>query len=190
MSAPVLDPTDLVHLIKSRRTIHRYLEREVPSKIVELALEAAHYAPNHKGTWPWRFNVIGPETKAAIDDAALQMKESNGPLEGAPLEAFKMKRTNPHLIVVSQRRSTDPIEAKEDYAAVACAIQNMCLTFAAHGVGSKWSTGSLTRSPRAYQFIGVDDRIEEIVGFIWYGYAADVPSPERPELSLLRRDLP
>lgn len=190
MSTPEHEPTDLVNLIKSRRTIHRYLARAVDPELVELALEAAHQAPNHKNTWPWRFNVIGAETKASLDAAALKMKETNGPLEGAPLEAFQQKRVNPQLIVVSQRRSTDPIEAKEDYAAVACAIQNMCLAFAAFGVGSKWSTGSLTRSPRAYQSIGIDDRVEEIVGFVWYGYPAEVPSPDRPELKIVRRNLP
>lgn len=190
MSAPEHEPTDLVNLIKSRRTIHRYLAQSVDSSIVDYALEAAHQAPNHKNTWPWRFNVVGPETKAYLDAAALKMKETNGPLEGAPLVAFQEKRINPQLIVVSQRRSNDPIESKEDYAAVACAIQNMCLAFSAFGIGSKWSTGSLTRSPRAYQSLGIDDRVEEIVGFIWYGHPADVPSPKRPELKILRRNLP
>ena len=95
MSAPAHEPTNLVNLIKSRRTIHRYLAGHIDPSVVELALEAAHQAPNHKGTWPWRFNVVGPETKAALDSAALKMKEANGPLEGAPLEAFKQKRVNP-----------------------------------------------------------------------------------------------
>ena len=181
---------DLVDVIKSRRTIHRFSERAVPAELLELALEAAHQAPNHKLTWPWRFYVIGPETKAEMDSAALKMKSTNGPLEGASLELFKEKRLNPQLVVVSQRRSTDPIEAKEDYAAVACAIQNMCLAFTAHGVGTKWSTGSLTRSPQAYQLLNIDERVEEVVGFIWYGYPAHTPTSKRPSLSDVTRRLP
>lgn len=176
--------------IHARRTIHRFQARAVSAELVERALEAGHMAPNHKLTWPWRFYVVGPETKAMMDNAALKMKSVNGPLEGASLELFKEKRIHPQLIIITQKRSTDPVEAKEDYAAVACAIQNICLSFTAEGVGTKWSTGSLTRSPQAYQLLNIDERVEEIVGFLWYGYATHTPSPKRPALSDVRRDLP
>ena len=65
---------NLSTLIKSRRTIHRYLDQAVPQEIVMEALEAAHFAPNHKHTWPWRFTIVGAETKAKIDQVALAMK--------------------------------------------------------------------------------------------------------------------
>jgi nitroreductase len=184
------EPTHMLDLIKRRRTIHRYLERAVPPELVWEALDAAHHAPNHLLTWPWRFYVVGAQTKAALDSAALKQKEVNGTLEGAELEAFKEKRLNAHLIVVSQVRSEDPTRAKEDYAAVSCAIQNLCLTFAARGVGSKWSTGSLTRAPQLYELLDIDARAEEVVGFVWYGYPAQVPSVERPELDMVVRLTP
>ena len=37
----------------------------------------------------------------------------------------------------------------EDHAAVACAIQNLMLSFAGDGVGSKWMTGALGAPPEA-----------------------------------------
>lgn len=181
------EPTHMLDLIKRRRTIHRYLDRAVPSEVVWEALDAAHHAPNHLLTWPWRFYVVGPETKGALDAAALKQKEVNGALEGAELEQFKEKRLNPSLIVATQVRSDDAARSREDYAAVSCAIQNLCLMFAAHGVGTKWSTGSLTRAPQLYELLDIDPRAEEVVGFVWYGYAAQTPSVERPELDMVVR---
>jgi len=181
------EPTHMLDLIKRRRTIHRYLDRPVPQEAVWAALEAAHHAPNHLRTWPWRFYVVGPETKATLDGPALKQKEVNGPLADAELEQLREKRLNPRLIVASQVRRDDPERAKEDYAAVSCAIQNLCLTLAAHGVGSKWSTGSLTRAPQLYELLDIDPRAEEVVGFVWYGYAAHAPAVERPELDMVVR---
>ncbi len=180
----------LINLIKSRRTIHLYQATAVEEHIVDEAISAAHFAPNHKLTWPWRFNCIGPETKSQINALALKMKATNGPLDDDQLDLFNKKRVNPQLIVVSQVRSENSVQSKEDYAAVSCAIQNLSLTFAAYGVGSKWSTGSMTKHPIAYELAGVDAECEEIVGFIWYGYAAKTPQPRRPDLDQVYRRVP
>jgi nitroreductase len=127
--------------------------------------------------------MIGPETKSRINELALKMKSANGPLEGAALETFTKKRINPQLIVVSQVKSSDPWQSKEDYAAVSCAIQNFMLSLAARGVGSKWSTGSMTRHAVAYELAEVPAEREEIVGFIWFGIPARTPEPRRPDLA-------
>ena len=42
---------------------------------------------------------VGPETKAKINDLAMKMKATNGPLEGAQLEQFNQKRVHPQLMV-------------------------------------------------------------------------------------------
>lgn len=180
---------DLNTLIKTRRTIHRYLNRSVDPNIILSAIEMAHYAPNHKHTWPWRFTVVGPETKAQIDQAARAMKEVNGPLEGASLKLFNEKRIHPSLVVVSQYRSDDAHQSREDYAAVSCAIQNFCLSLHAQGVGTKWSTGSMIRHPKAYQIMEINPQVEEIVGFLWCGYAAQVPEVQRPDVQEFTRQL-
>ncbi len=187
---PALNAQTLVDLITSRRTIHMYKDQAIAQEVIEEAVFAAHQAPNHKLTWPWRFTLIGPETKAQINELAMKMKATNGPLEGAQLELFNQKRVYPQLMVVSQTVSADPRQSKEDYAAVSCAIQNFSLALAAHGIGSKWSTGSMTRHQLAYELSEIDQSTEEIVGFIWFGYPAKVPSPKRPDLSEVFRSTP
>ena len=56
---------DLYEALLSRRTIYAFEDRPVPGEALLRALEAARWAPNHKLTEPWRFSVLGAETRAA-----------------------------------------------------------------------------------------------------------------------------
>ena len=53
----------------------------------------------------------------------------------------------PCWILVNCTISEDEIRFQEDYAACACGIQNMMLTFWSNGYGTKWTTGPVTRYP-------------------------------------------
>lgn len=86
------------------------------------------------------------------------------------------------LVVVSQVLDDDDFRRREDYAATACAIQNFCLSLWAEDIGSKWSTGSMTRDERTYEMLGIDPDDERIVAFVWAGVPADVPDPPRAPL--------
>ena len=61
-----LKPWTFTELLSSRRTVHKLQPGPVPAAIVDKAFEAAHWAPNHKLTLPWRFTVIGPEARSAL----------------------------------------------------------------------------------------------------------------------------
>ncbi len=175
---------NLQELIADRRTIHDYRDEPLPEGAVERALAAAITAPNHRMTEPWRFVRVGPETRKALLSIAADLKKPSdaaAPSEAA-LEKLRAKMLTPaELLVVCQVRHPDPGVAREDYAAVACAVQNAMLAFAAEGIGSKWSTGGVTTDQRTYDSLGIDRAQEEIVGFFWAGYPvrADVPKPRR-----------
>jgi nitroreductase len=102
----------------------------------------------------------------------------------------KKLATPPVLLVVSQLITEDDFRRKEDYAAVACAIQNISLSLWSEGVGSKWSSGGVTRHEETYQIADVDPVKEEIVGFVWAGYADIVPDPPRLPLEQVLRETP
>ena len=46
---------DALTAIKTRRSVKEYLPTEIPREWIEELLDAAHWAPNHKLTHPWRF---------------------------------------------------------------------------------------------------------------------------------------
>ena len=184
---------DLLETLLARRTVHAYQAEDLPEGAVDRALHAAIHAPNHRLTFPWRFVRVGRASRERLADLVVRLKSKPG--EDLPPEAIAKARAkilNPaELIVVSIVRHDDPLVAREDYAAAACAIQNIHLALWAEGIGSKWSSGKPTRHAETYEMFGVDPEREEIIGFVWAGIAAKVPpTPERPPLGEFVRSLP
>jgi nitroreductase len=173
---------NLQELLADRRTIHDYRPEPLPEGAVERAVAAAVAAPNHRMTEPWRFVRVGPTTRSTLADISADLKGGPEKLGESGLRKLRAKMLDPaELLVVCQVRHADADIAREDYAAVACAVQNAMLSFWAEGLGSKWSTGSVTADERTYRALGIDPAAEEIVGFLWAGHAAraDLPKPRR-----------
>ena len=92
-------------------------------------------------------------------------------------------------MAVSQRLEGSAAQRKEDYGAISCAIQNIQLAAWAEGVGMQWSSGKIIALPPTYAVLGIDPAQEEIVGLLFFGYPAKVPTapPRRPLAEVLRR---
>jgi nitroreductase len=177
--------------LMNRRTAHDYLPEPVPAAVVDRALQAANRAPCHRFTWPWRFVVVGPQTRQALVPIAVAAKERKRALSEKLRGRIGRTVLNPGaLIVACQIRSDDAFRSREDYAAVACAIQNILLSARADGFESKWSSGGVTTDPQTYRALGIDPQTEEIVGFVWIGRAECLPEVSRPELADVVRRLP
>ena len=174
--------------IRQRRTIHLYEDRPLPEGLLREALEACLRAPNHKLTNPWRFTRVGPETRAKLVDLGVELKGELS--ERTEAKVRDKLGSSAELVVVSQVRVADDFRRREDFGAIACAIQNLSLALWSEGVGSKWSTGGLTRHERTYELLGIDPEAEEIVGFVWIGYPRTVPDPPRRALDEVYRELP
>jgi len=52
--------------IRSRRTLKEFTDEPVAPELVRELLELAVLAPNHHGTEPWRFWVVGRDTLNAL----------------------------------------------------------------------------------------------------------------------------
>lgn len=63
--------SEFYELIKNRRTVREFSDREVPKEVIEHCLLAAGTAPNGANKQPWHFAVISsPEIKRKIREAA------------------------------------------------------------------------------------------------------------------------
>jgi len=175
----------------SRRTVHFYKSDPLPEGALERALQAALRAPNHKLTNPWRFTLLGEQAREKVTALGVRLKTQGQELPEKHVNRIRKKlATPPVLLVVSQLLDEDDFRRKEDYAAVACAIQNISLSLWSEGIGSKWSSGGVTRHEETYQIADVDPEKEEIVGFVWAGYADIVPDPPRLPLEQVLRETP
>lgn len=180
---------ELAELIRGRRTIELFLQTAIPPELVRDAIEAATWAPNHHVTEPWHFYVLGPETIDRCLDLCRDIVAAN---KGPEAGDFKRKSWSekPGWLVVTCRHSADELLQREDYAACAAAVQNLMLYLWKAGVGSKWTTGDITRDPRFFDIIGFDCDEEFVVSLLWYGYPKITPEQKRKGLGDVLSQLP
>ena len=167
--------------IFERRTVHTFNSKKVNEKLIYNAIHAANQAPCHRLTFPWRFYSIGASKRNEILELAIDIKSSKQSLDENSKKIIRNKFLNPsHLLISSQILNKDKLKKKEDYAACACAIQNLAISLASSRVNIKWSTGEIIRSKRIYNILNIDPKLEEIIGFIWVGYGKILPKISRP----------
>ena len=187
-----LRPDAVADLARTRRSPARF-DASVPvdPALLRSALDAATFAPNHKRTEPWRFYVLGPESRAALIDLnATVFAERQGEEIG---EARRRAWSEiPAFVVVTQRASADAVREREDYAAIACAVQNLSLVLHAGGIGVRWTTGPVTRDARLAAVVGFDAAEESVAALLHIGApAADLPArPPRKGVDEVARWLP
>lgn len=178
---------NLKNLIIERRTIHQFRNEPVSQDILHSMFETAIYAPNHKLTFPWKFYRLQRESRKQLGALAAKIKLSAEGKTASPalITASEEKFLNcAELIVLALIKSGKPAQEKEDYASMACAVQNMSLFLWDKGIGSKWSTGKVTTDVQTYELLKVDPKNQEIVGFFWIGFPKEIPkAPPRPPIS-------
>lgn len=180
---------ELLETIRQRRTIKDFQPEEVPAALLERALTAGLWAQNHRLTQPWRFTLLGPETRRRLAETFARGQAATlGPDADATQrdrlfqEATRKILSKPCVVAVSQHLSGPAPQRREDYAAIACAIQNIQLAAWTEGVGMQWSSGQIIQVPQTYEVLAIDPAQEEIVGLLFFGYPASVPAtpPRRP----------
>jgi nitroreductase len=187
-ASSVIDAT-VAAVIRGRRTIGAFRPDVPPRETILAALELARWAPNHKKTEPWQIVWLGPEAMNAVIELNTRiLRESKG-VQEAEAKRKKWAET-PGWLVVTCELAADLFRREEDYAACCCAIQNLSLALWSAGIGTKWSTGEVTRHPDFYKLIGIDPALRRTVGLIWYGFPAVQPEQTRRPLETFLRELP
>ena len=180
---------EIYEAIKKRRTYHIFSKKRVPSEVIERSIIAANQAPCHKRTYPWRFTNIGKKRRELLYELQITLKFVDKPADDSITKKIRDKMLNPsHLLIATQVSTDNQFQKLEDYAACACAIQNLSLSLVADDVGCKWSTGKITTDPNTYQIADINPINEEIIGFIWIGYGTEPPLIERPNLEAIYRE--
>jgi len=157
---------DVETAIRRRRTHKQYGADPVSVAVVRELVELARWAPNHKLTNPWRFRLLGPETRARIDELVPEA------------EVIKLRRA-PTLVLVTALPSDDPVLGEEDVLATAAATYAMLLAATDRGLGSYWRTPSCFREPGVRSALGLADG-EVIIALVHLGSpVTDPPAKER-----------
>lgn len=176
------DAAAIAKIIRQRRSINFFKEKLPPRELILQAIDLARWVPNHHLTEPWRFYLLSEQCKKKIVDLNAELVTAS---KGADAGEAKRKRWSsiPGWIVVTCVRSEEELRAREDYAACCCAVYTICMYLWAHGIGTKWTTGDVTRDARFYDAIWTDPDLETVVALLWYGYPAEVPVTARKSVS-------
>ena len=169
-------------LIRERRTVHDFLPDRIADDIVERAIEVGRWAPNHHRTEPWRFYVLGTLARNQIIARNTEIVRAEKGDRAAEIKRQRWLEV-PGWLLMTCLRNDDAQREREDYAACACAAQNMMLTLWADGIGCKWTTGAITRDPELFHMLGLHAAREFVVGLFWYGRPAAVIEQQRRPLS-------
>lgn len=158
--------TDLLHLIKSRRSVRRYKEKAVSKETILQILDVARWAPTGGNLQPWRFVVVTDP----------RLKEEIG--RGARFYFLKSHHVSevPVLIVICGDTR------KSDWYKIDCSLAGENLMIAAHalGLGSCWI--GIYDEERVKEILNIPDHFA-VVGLVTLGYPAEIPKPP-PRLDL------
>ena len=160
--------TDILNLLKSRRSIRKYKDQPVEEEKIQKCLEAAQWAPSASNKQPWEFLIIKDEDKreklAEIHPYAKFVTQS--PVVFIPL-------TNPE------------VHEKYHWADTALATLQYMLEAHSLGLGTCWA-GVINSSvePKIKEFLGIPKHLR-VLGLVATGYAAEEPTKTRKELKSL-----
>ncbi|WP_078381141.1 nitroreductase family protein [Sutcliffiella halmapala] len=169
-------------VIRERRTIRSFIDKDIPTKLLVELLQDASFAPNHKHREPWSFILFRDEAKEKLSEAALKRVRESEKMKALTSEKQvekinKMKniyqQCPAHLIVLCDVSDNKKVY-QEDYAATSAFIQNFQLLAWDHGIGMVWKTPLFIEDPSFFDELGIN-ATKKIVGLLHIGYPLDIP---------------
>jgi nitroreductase len=170
-------PDALLALMRSRRSVRRYLPDSVPDEMVQQILEAGRWAPSANNQQPWAFVVVREEEiRKQVAQHATYYLARHARVDEAPLL----------IILCGQVRSR--MSRKYLRGDVAMAGMQMMLQARALGLGTCWIDG-LKRDEIA-KILRIPEYLE-IVGLMTVGFPAEIPpeTPRKPPFEIVHYDL-
>ena len=151
---------------------------------IERILTLGARSPDHGKLFPWRFVVMGPESRAALAEALLP----HAARQPDPGKARKVltKLTAPPLtilVVSTPVEGAKPVWEQQLSAGAVC--MNLEHAANAFGYSASWITDWYSYDPQALELLGVRSP-EQVAGFVHIGTLAEPPLERpRPDLSTL-----
>ena len=165
---------EILDIIKNRRNTKIFEDREIDNSQIEILLESAIWAPNHRNTEPWRFYVVGKGSslRNKISEGIISLQESssgNKLTQDQKDKIYDQIYSSPLLIFVYSLLGENDEITEENYGAVCCAIQNIQLTATEMGLGVGWATGKICKISNLDEIFKLKDQLK-IVGVLSVGY--------------------
>ncbi|MFX4260566.1 nitroreductase family protein [Pelotomaculum propionicicum] len=192
---------NLSEIIRERRSIRKYLDRDIPREVLSELLEDALWAPSGTNRQNWDIYVVKGEKKDKLLDSVKLAGEIFEPklktlfpekMVKITLNFFKNLGGAPVLLLVYMPKIS--YEIREDMSSLekyqvehgrftntlsaAALIQNILLLAKERGLGTCWMTAPKNAEDQINEEMGITDK--ELVSIIPIGYPdQDPPAPPR-----------
>ncbi|HZB82338.1 MAG TPA: TIGR03668 family PPOX class F420-dependent oxidoreductase [Rubrobacteraceae bacterium] len=191
----------LMDALLGRRSVRRYLSREVPEEAIKRVLEAARWAPSPHGRQPWRFAVLRrEETKTRLAEAMGEEWRANLEMDGQSAEVVEKRLQGsrkrlldaPVLVLLclysedldvypdAVRQQSETMMAVQSLGAAA---ENALLAAYSLGLDAGWVCAPLFCPEEVTKALGLDPRLIPHA-LLTLGYAEGDPPKRRGRKSL------
>lgn len=199
-------PEAFLEIVYSRRSIRKYLDKDVPDELLEKILEAARWAPSGENAQPWRFIIIRDKKKREIlgeiagNASARRFRAEylSGRMQQR-LKDFKSEESRQRVyrklltgevsrfikdapVLIAVVGKLDAWDTPYDTSA---AIENMLLAAHALGLGACWVVAANTDirdEVKVKELLKIPEEYT-LYAIISIGYPAESPKP-RPRIPL------
>ena len=201
LDAPESSEPRVLDTIHGRRSVRKYLEKEVSEDLVERVLEAARWAPSPHGRQPWRFAVLRREaTKERLARAMGEEWRANLEMDGQSVEIVEKRLEGsrrrlleaPVLVLIclyledldaypdAKRQRGERTMAVQSLGAAA---QNALLAAYDSGLDAGWMCAPLFCPERVIEALGLDPSLVPHA-LLTLGYAEGDPPKRRGRKAL------
>lgn len=183
---PVRSDEVLARLANRRSASAQLLAAPGPSEAeIEQILSLGARTPDHGKLFPWRFVVLGPQSRADLSEALAVLAETQGRIDKDLAVLAKLANPPLTIMVVSTPIQGHKVPVWEQHLSAGAVCMNLEHAADALGYSASWITDWYAYDPAAVALFGVQDG-ETIAGFIHLGTLTD-PTLERPRPNMAHK---
>lgn len=186
----------VLDVMQGRRSVRRYLDKEVSAESIERVLEAARWAPSPHGRQPWRFALITENaTKERLADAMGEEWRNNLQMDNQPqavvekrLEGSRRRLLDAPVLVLlclyveDLDHYPDPARQEDEITmavqSLGAAAQNILLAAYEQGLDAGWMCAPLFCPEKVVEALRLDETLVPHALFT-LGYAEGDPPKRR-----------
>ncbi|MEA2040573.1 MAG: nitroreductase family protein [Thermodesulfobacteriota bacterium] len=171
---------ELMDIIKGRRSIRKYQDKEVPEELLRQVLESVRWSPSWVNTQCWEVIVVkDPATRIELQETLVKTNPARNAMVEAPMV----------LVLCGKLKISGYYKQQESTRLgdwfmfdLGLATQNLCLT--AYNAGLGTVIVGLFDHKKATEILGVPEEGYELVAMIPLGFPAkDSPVTRRREIT-------
>ncbi|MFN3560152.1 MAG: nitroreductase [Brevundimonas sp.] len=152
---------------------------------VERILLLGARTPDHGKLFPWRFVVLGPQTRADLAGQLLPLADRQPGADKARKVLSKLTAAPLTILVIASPVDSQKVPVWEQHLSAGAVCMNLEHAANALGYSASWITDWYSYDAEATALLGVRQG-ELIAGFIHIGTLAEVPLERpRPDLSAI-----